>query len=76
MTARHVRPSGQPRRSWAPLDPDFPRTFPDLAPDPQPLSGDDVQAVRSQFATDLWIATQKALGVSQALEHLAPRRTR
>lgn len=75
MNARHVRPKGQPRGAWAPLDPDFDRTLAIPEPKPNPLSGMEVMAVRNQFADDLWIHTRKALGVSQALKHLAPRRT-
>jgi hypothetical protein len=73
MTARHVRPKGQPRRSWAPLDPDAPRTLPELVPDPQPLSDVEVQALRDQFGDDLWAVTMQKLGDDQALKQLAPR---
>ncbi|MDR7385251.1 hypothetical protein [Promicromonospora iranensis] len=52
MIARHARPKGQPRRSWAPLDPDFPRTLPEFVRDPLPLSEAEVQALRDQFGDE------------------------
>lgn len=73
MSARHVRPKGQPRRTFAPLDPDAPRTQPVFEPDPNPLSGKEAFALRNLFGSDLWTATRKSLGVSRALTQLAPR---
>lgn len=73
MIARHVRPKGQPRRSWAPLDPDFDRTLAIPEPKPSPLSEAEVQAVRDQFGDDLWADTEKKLGLNEALKQLAPR---
>lgn len=70
---RHARPHGQPRRAWSPLGADVPRTLPVLAPVAAVLDAKQTQAVRDQFANDLWVATRTVYGVSGALVVLAPK---
>lgn len=70
---RHARRNGQPRRSWAPLDPDFPRTLPVIVLMPRVVDAEMVQHLRNRFGLELWEATRATYGVSEAVVRLAPR---
>lgn len=73
---RHARPAGQPGRTWAPLDGAVTRTLPDLTPDAQVLTAEQLRELRNRFDHDLWVETRKVYGVSEGLVRLAPRLAR
>lgn len=73
MTARHIHPKGQPRRSWAPADGVVSGVLPVLDVPAPVLCGDETLTVRNQMADDLWTDTRDELGTSTAVEQLAPR---
>lgn len=70
---RHAHPKGQPRRSWAPADGVVSGVLPVLDVPAPVLSGMETLAVRNRMSDDLFIDTSDALGLSAAVEHLAPR---
>lgn len=82
MIARHAHREGQPRRSWAPLDPDFPRTLPTFEPDAHPYPK-AVPELLDQMDGDLFRAVRQGplpggaawRTLTATLEFLAPRRT-
>lgn len=82
MTGRHVRPKGQPRRSWPLLDPDFDRTLPVFEPDAPVLSESQTYELLDQMDGDLFREVRRgplplgtaARNTAEVFEHLAPRR--